>query len=158
MRRKGPDKYLGKRQYEVHLKHMLEASDKAKLYVELGDKYMLPEYNAHCCDEKYLKKYKDGEIVQILSDDFSSFQMKLLKKHWFLTENFVLGNNYLRLERFVMLKLGKSTGWSSEKMPDQTTFLQFSRFIDRTNCLEIFKFDIPSELISDSDHNLFTQK
>ena len=158
MHKKGPEKYLGKRQYEVHLKHLTESSDKAKLYVELSEKYQLPEYNCHACDEKYQTKYKNNEIIQILSEEFSNFQTKLMKKHWFLTENFVIGNNFLRFERFIMQKMNKGSGWSADKLPDQTTFQQFVRFYDKTNCLDIFKFDLPEALISNTDHFLFTQK
>ena len=56
MQKKGPDKFLGKRQYEVHIKHLTESSEKAKLYVELSEIYLLPEYNCHAMDEKYLWK------------------------------------------------------------------------------------------------------
>ena len=157
MRNKGPEKYLGKRQYEIHIKHLTESSLKAKLYVELSDTYQLPEYNCHAMDEEYLSKYQRNEIIQIYVQEFSDFQNKLLKKHWFLNENFVLGSNFLRFDRFVHKKVGKQTGWSNDKLPDQVTFLQFARFYDRTNCLEIFKFNLPQTLISDSDSFVFTQ-
>ena len=157
MRKKGPEKYLGKRQYEVHLKHLTESSDKAKLYVQLSDHYLLPEYTCHAMDEVYLTKYNNKEVIQIKSDEFSEFLCKLLKKHWFLTENFVIGNNFLRFERFCIQKHNKPTGWTAEKLPDQTSFLQFVRFIDRTNCLDIFKFDLPECLIRPCDEFIFTQ-
>ena len=157
MRRRGPEKYLGKREYEKHLKHLTESSDKAKIYVRQSDKYLLPEYSCHAMDEVYLKKYENGEVVQLLSDEFSSFQTQILKKHWFLTENFVLGSNFLRFDRFCMKKLGKPTGWDSEKLPDQVSFLQYVRFFDRTNCLEMFKFELPESLVKPSDKFEFTQ-
>ena len=53
MRKKGPDRYLGKRQYELHIKHLTESSEKAKLYVELSENFLLPEYNCHAMDESY---------------------------------------------------------------------------------------------------------
>ena len=134
MKRRGPEKYLGKKQYEKHLKHMVESSEKAKLYVNLSDKYMLPEYNCHANDEAYLRMYDRGEVIRILNEDYSDFQSKLLKKHWFLADNFVLGANFLRFERFCLQKFNLPTGWESEKLPDQCSFLQFVRYFDRTNC------------------------
>ena len=94
MHKKGPDKFLGKRQYEIHIKHLSESSEKAKLYVELSEIYLLPEYNCHAMDEKYLWKYKNNEIVRVSSEEFMQFQIHLQKKHWFLSENFVLGSNF----------------------------------------------------------------
>ena len=157
MRRRGPEKYLGKREYEKHLRHLTESSTKAKIYVEQSDEYLLPEYSCHASDETYLTKYKNGEVVQLLAEEFSAFQSKQLKKHWFLTENFVLGSNFQRFERFCMKKLGKPTGWDSEKLLDQCSFLQYVRFYDRTNCLEMFKFDLPEALIRPSDIFDFTR-
>jgi len=58
-------------------------------------------------DEEYLSKYQRNEIIQIYVQEFSDFQNKLLKKHWFLNENFVLGSNFLRFDRFVHKKVGK---------------------------------------------------
>lgn len=86
------------------------------------------------------------------------FQIRLQKKNWFLSENFVLGSNFQRFDRFLQHKLGKKTGWDTEKLPDQATFLQYVRFFDRTNCLDIFKFKLPESLIRDSDKFIFTQK
>ena len=157
MSKKGPDKYLGKRQYESHIKHLTESSQKAQLYVELSEHFVLPEYNCHAMDERYLTKYKNAEVIRIKDDAFNSFKVKLGKKHWFLNENFVLGSNFQRFDRFLMKKYGKPSGWDSEKLPDQTTFTQFVRYFDRTNCLDIFKFDLPAELITQSDHFEFTQ-
>lgn len=158
MRRKGPDKYLGKRQYELHIKHLTESSEKAKLYVELSEEFLLPEYNCHAMDESYQRKYKEREVIRIKSENFSEFQSKLLKKHWFLNENFVLGSTFLRFDRFLMQKTGKPSGWSAGKQPDQVSFLQFVRYFDRSNCLDIFKFDLPEGLIRSSDSFIFTQK
>ena len=158
MKRKGPDKYLGKRQYEIHIKHLSESSDKAKLYVQQSDIYLQPEYNCHAMDESYLKKCHSNEVITLKSNEYNEFVCKLSKNHWFLSENFVLGSNFLRFDRFILLKCGKKTGWSIEKLPDQATFLQFVRFFDRTNCLDIFKFDVLEDLIQPSDNNIFTQK
>lgn len=122
MHKKGPDKFLGKWQYEIHIKHLSKSSDKAKLYVELSDEYLLPEYNCHAMDENYLLKYKNKEILTITSEDFMLFSISLAKRHWFLNENFVLGSNFLRFDRFVQKKVGLKTGWGVEKLPDQCSF------------------------------------
>ena len=86
------------------------------------------------------------------------FLVFLLKKHWFLCENFVLGSNFQRFDRFLQQKLGKKMGWDTEKLPDQAIFIQYVRFFDRTNCLDIFKYDLPGSIIRDSDTFIFTQK
>ena len=158
MKKKGPDKYLGKRQYELHIKHLTESSVNAKLYVELSEDFQLPEYNCHAMDEAYQRKYKEKEVIRIKNENFSEFQNKILKKHWFLNENFVLGSTFLRFDRFLMQKIGKRSGWSSDKQSDQVSFLQFVRYFDRTNCLDIFKFDLPGDLIRSFDSFEFTQK
>ena len=79
MNKRGPDKFLGKRQYEIHIKHLAESSDKAKLYVELSETYLLPEYNCHAMDEKYLKKYKNNEVIRVRNDEYMEFLVFLLK-------------------------------------------------------------------------------
>jgi hypothetical protein len=148
----------GKRSYETFFKHMDSSTPKGKAFSKCFDLFVCIDYSSKASTEKYWQGLENGQYLGVPQEDYKAFEISLKKEHWFLESLFHLPTEFERFERFLNKIAMATSGWDVHHLPDQPTFLQYIRYVDRMNTLCIFKVPLPEVLIRPIDQHDFFRK